>query len=152
MASRCPQGARECFSGDALRSRPRERGIGPPQGGAGSGSADRGRRPPDSRGKHLGPWPDRRSRRQADPERGLYGRRRRDDRCPRRSNSRNRSSGRQSRPDALRTGQIGGPDAKRILSEAYTDADEETIDALDEAIAEIGLQEGSLDRTLYELD
>ena len=49
-------------------------------------------------------------------------------------------------------GQIGGPDAKRILGDAYADADEETVDALDEAMAEIALQEGSLDLTLYELD
>ncbi len=49
-------------------------------------------------------------------------------------------------------GQIGGSDAKRILSDAYADADEETVDALDEAMAEIALQEGSLDLTLYEID
>jgi len=49
-------------------------------------------------------------------------------------------------------GQIGGPDAKRILRDAYANADEETIDALDEALAEITLQEGSLDLTLYEID
>ena len=47
-------------------------------------------------------------------------------------------------------GQIGGPDAKRILGKAYMDADEEMIDAIDEAVAEITLQEGSLDLTLYE--
>jgi len=49
-------------------------------------------------------------------------------------------------------GQIGGPDAKRILGDAYADADEVTVDALDEAMAEIALQEGSLDLTLYEVD
>lgn len=49
-------------------------------------------------------------------------------------------------------GQIGGPDAKRILSDAYADADELTVDAIDEAMAEIALQEGSLDLTLYEVD
>jgi len=49
-------------------------------------------------------------------------------------------------------GQIGGPDAKRILGDAYADADEETVDALDEAMAEIALQEGSLDLTPYEID
>ena len=49
-------------------------------------------------------------------------------------------------------GQIGGPNAKRILSDAYADADEETVDALDEAMAEIALQEGSLDLTLVEID
>jgi HEAT repeat protein len=49
-------------------------------------------------------------------------------------------------------GQIGGPDAKRILGDAYADADEETIDVLDEAMAETTLQEGSLDLTLHELD
>ena len=49
-------------------------------------------------------------------------------------------------------GQIGSSDAKRILSDAYAGADEETVDALDEAMAEIALQEGSLDLTLYEID
>jgi HEAT repeat protein len=49
-------------------------------------------------------------------------------------------------------GQIGGPDAKRILGDAYSDADEATVDAIDEAMAEIALQEGSLDLTLYEVD
>jgi len=49
-------------------------------------------------------------------------------------------------------GQIGGPDAKRILGDAYADADEVTVDAIDEAMAEIALQEGSLDLTLYEVD
>jgi HEAT repeats len=49
-------------------------------------------------------------------------------------------------------GQIGGPDAKRILSDAYSGADEETVGAIDEAMAEIALQEGSLDLTLYEVD
>jgi len=49
-------------------------------------------------------------------------------------------------------GQIGGPDAKRILGDAYSDADEATVDAIDEAMAEIALQEGSLDLTLYKVD
>jgi len=49
-------------------------------------------------------------------------------------------------------GQIGGTDAKRILSASYADADEETVNALDEAMAEIALQEGSLDLNLYEID
>ncbi|MBN1140084.1 MAG: HEAT repeat domain-containing protein [Anaerolineae bacterium] len=49
-------------------------------------------------------------------------------------------------------GQIGGSDAKRILGDAYAGADEETVEALDEAVAEIALQEGSLDLTLCEID
>jgi hypothetical protein len=49
-------------------------------------------------------------------------------------------------------GQIGGPAARRILGDAYANADEETVDALDEAMAEITLQDGSLDLTLYDID
>jgi HEAT repeat protein len=49
-------------------------------------------------------------------------------------------------------GQIGGPDSKQILGDAYADADEATVDALDEAMAEIALQEGNLDLTLYKVD
>jgi len=49
-------------------------------------------------------------------------------------------------------GQIGGPEAKRILDNAYENADEEMAAALDEALAEHALQEGELDLALYELD
>jgi hypothetical protein len=49
-------------------------------------------------------------------------------------------------------GQIGGPEAKRILDNAYENADEELAAALDDALAEHALQEGELDLALYELD
>lgn len=49
-------------------------------------------------------------------------------------------------------GQIGGPDAKRILTEAYEDADEEMASALDEALAEQALQEGEVDLALVQVD
>jgi len=49
-------------------------------------------------------------------------------------------------------GQMSGPEARQILTDAYQDADEETIVALDEALAEQALQEGALDFPLYELD
>jgi HEAT repeat protein len=49
-------------------------------------------------------------------------------------------------------GQMGGSEARQILTDAYQDADEETIVALDEALAEQALQEGALDFALYEVD
>jgi hypothetical protein len=47
-------------------------------------------------------------------------------------------------------GQIGGPLAKQILTEAYDDADEDTEVSLDEALAELALAEGELDLALYD--
>jgi hypothetical protein len=47
-------------------------------------------------------------------------------------------------------GQIGGPQAKRILIDAYDEADEDTETALDEALAELALAEGELDLALYD--
>jgi len=50
-------------------------------------------------------------------------------------------------------GQIGGPLAREILLEAYDQAgDEDTLDAIDEALAEQALLEGEFDFPLYELD
>ncbi len=49
-------------------------------------------------------------------------------------------------------GQIGGPQAKQILMNAYDDADEDTEAALDEAMAELALAEGDLDLYLYDFD
>jgi hypothetical protein len=48
-------------------------------------------------------------------------------------------------------GQIGGPEAKQILIEAYDDADEDTRAAVDDALAEQALIEGDLDFLLYDL-
>ncbi len=48
-------------------------------------------------------------------------------------------------------GQIGGPQAREILLEAYDEAgDEDTLEALDEALAEQALFEGEFDFPLYE--
>jgi HEAT repeat protein len=49
-------------------------------------------------------------------------------------------------------GQIGGPQAKRVLTDAYDDADEDTEAALDEALAELALTEGELDLALYDFN
>lgn len=49
-------------------------------------------------------------------------------------------------------GQIPGPESKRILTDAYQDADDELALAIDEALAEHALQEGELDLPLYEVD
>jgi hypothetical protein len=46
-------------------------------------------------------------------------------------------------------GQIGGPQAKQVLTNAYDSADEDTEVALDDALAELALSEGELDLTLY---
>jgi HEAT repeat protein len=47
-------------------------------------------------------------------------------------------------------GQIGGPQAKKILTDAYEDADEDAEAALDEALAEVALTEGDIDLPLYD--
>jgi hypothetical protein len=47
-------------------------------------------------------------------------------------------------------GQIGGPQAKQVLTNAYDSADEDTEIALDDALAELALSEGELDLTLYD--
>jgi hypothetical protein len=47
-------------------------------------------------------------------------------------------------------GQIGGPQAKKVLTDAYDDADQDTEAALDEALAELALTEGELDLALYD--
>jgi hypothetical protein len=49
-------------------------------------------------------------------------------------------------------GQIGGPEAKQILLEAYDDADEDTAVSIDEALAEQALLEGEIDFVLYDLE
>lgn len=49
-------------------------------------------------------------------------------------------------------GQIGGQEAKQLLLAAYEDADEETQEALDEALAEQALAEGTLDFLLYDFE
>jgi HEAT repeats len=49
-------------------------------------------------------------------------------------------------------GQMGGEPAKLLLLAAYDDADEDTEAALDEALAEHALFEGTLDFLLYEFD
>jgi len=49
-------------------------------------------------------------------------------------------------------GQIGGAQAKQILIDAFEDADEDTQEALDDALAEQVLAEGDIDFLLYALD
>jgi HEAT repeat protein len=49
-------------------------------------------------------------------------------------------------------GQIGGDAAKQVLTAAYDDADDDTVVALDEAMAEHALAEGDLSFLLYDLE
>jgi HEAT repeat protein len=49
-------------------------------------------------------------------------------------------------------GQIGGGRAKELLMEAYESADEDTLEVLDEALAEHALADGDLDFVLYSLE
>jgi HEAT repeat protein len=46
-------------------------------------------------------------------------------------------------------GQIGGPQAKQALLEVYKEADDDTRNAVEEALAEMALQEGELNIPLY---
>ena len=49
-------------------------------------------------------------------------------------------------------GQISGHEAREVLLHAYETADEDTQEAVEEALAEQALLEGSLDFTLYDLE
>ena len=49
-------------------------------------------------------------------------------------------------------GQVGGPQAKRVLLNIYAEADEDLRAVVEEALAEHALQEGELDFILYEVD
>jgi HEAT repeat protein len=49
-------------------------------------------------------------------------------------------------------GQIGGAQSKRLLLEAYEEADEDTQTILDEALAEHALSEGRIEFPLYAVE
>ncbi|MBN1660834.1 MAG: HEAT repeat domain-containing protein [Anaerolineae bacterium] len=49
-------------------------------------------------------------------------------------------------------GQVGGPQARRVLLDIYADADHDTRAIVEEALAEHALQEGELDFILYQVD
>jgi hypothetical protein len=49
-------------------------------------------------------------------------------------------------------GQVGGPQAKKLLLELHEEADEETRAVVEEALAEQALYEGDLDFSLYDIN